>query len=134
MGFDRLITGVAHIGIRVHELARSRVFYELLGFRFIAGPVGPEPVAIMDHPSGVVINLILNGASADAPNVLMDIPEKHAGYTHVAIAVSDLRAVQAELSQAGIALSGGPITFPGGAQAVFLRDPDRNVIEFNQGH
>ena len=132
MSLATLITGIAHVGIRVHDLARARAFYELLGFKFIVGPVGPEPVAIMDHPSGVVINLILNGATAEAPNVLMDIPEKHAGFTHIAIAVSDVRAVQAELARAGIPLSGGPITFPGGAQAVFLRDPDRNVIEFNQ--
>ena len=32
MGFDTLIRGVAHIGIRVHELERSRSFYESLGF------------------------------------------------------------------------------------------------------
>ena len=126
------ITGVAHLGIRVHDLARSRRFYETLGFRFVAGPLGPEPVAILDHPSGVVINLILNAAHAEAANVLMDVPDKHAGYTHAALAVSDLDATCKALQGAGIALSGGPITFPDGARAVFVRDPDRNVIELNQ--
>ena len=29
-------------------------------------------------------------------------------------------------------LSGGPVTFPTGHRAIFLRDPDRNVIELNQ--
>ena len=127
-----MITGVAHIGIRVHDLARSRAFYEQLGFNFVVGPVGPEPVAILAHPSGVEINLILNGSSASAPNVLMDIPEKHAGYTHVALAVNNVGEVQAKLEAMGVALSGGPITFPGGATSIFIRDPDRNVIEFNQ--
>ena len=47
------LTGVSHIGIRVHELARARAFYELLGFKFVIGPVGPEPVAILSHPAGV---------------------------------------------------------------------------------
>jgi lactoylglutathione lyase len=126
------ITGIAHVGIRVFELERSRAFYEKLGFRFVAGPLGPEPVAIMSHPSGVEINFILNARDADAPNPLMDVPEKLPGYTHIALAVRDLEATQLALQAAGIALSGGPITFPTGAQAVFLRDPDRNVIELNQ--
>ncbi len=126
------IIGIAHVGIRVHDLQRSRAFYEKLGFEFVIGPIGPEPVAIMSHPSGVEINFILNATGADAANVLMDVPEKHPGYTHIALAVRDLDQAQAALQAAGIALSGGPVTFPTGAKAVFLRDPDRNVIELNQ--
>lgn len=126
------ITGIAHVGIRVHDLQRSRAFYEKLGFGFVAGPLGPEPVAIMSHPSGVEINFILNATGADAPNLLMDVPEKHPGYTHIALSVRDLDAAQAALHAVGIALSGGQITFPNGAKAVFIRDPDRNVIELNQ--
>jgi catechol-2,3-dioxygenase len=60
------IAGIAHIGIRVHDLERSVAFYELLGFRKTAGPIG------------------------------------------------------------------GPIRFETGAQAIFVRDPDRNVIELDQ--
>jgi lactoylglutathione lyase len=132
MAFSSLITGLAHIGIRVHDLARSRQFYEMLGFHFVMGPVGPEPVAILAHPSGVVINLILNAPEATAPNILMDVEEKHPGYTHIALAVRDVGAVQALLESVGITLTGGPIQFPGGAKSIFVRDPDRNVIEFNQ--
>jgi lactoylglutathione lyase len=132
MALDSQITAVAHVGIRVHDLARARAFYERLGFKFVAGPIGPEPVAILAHPSGVEINLILNAANGAAPNILMDVPEKHPGYTHVALAVRDVAAMQAELVAAGIPLSGGPVTFPGGSRAIFVRDPDRNVIEFNQ--
>lgn len=126
------ITGFAHVGIRVHDLARSRAFYELLGFALVVGPVGPEPVAILTHPSGIEINLVLNAARASAPNVLMDIDEKHPGYTHVALRVSDVKATQAALEAAGIALTEGPVTFPSGAVSIFVRDPDRNVMEFNQ--
>jgi catechol-2,3-dioxygenase len=46
------IPGLAHIGIRVHDLERSVRFYEPLGFRKTAGPIGPEPVAILDPPRG----------------------------------------------------------------------------------
>jgi lactoylglutathione lyase len=62
----------------------------------------------------------------------MDVPEKHAGYTHIALSCRSLEAATEALAKAGIPLSGGPITFPDGHRAVFVRDPDRNVIELNQ--
>jgi lactoylglutathione lyase len=124
-----LVTGIAHIGIRVHDLARSRAFYERLGFVFVAGPLGPEPVALLQHPSGVEINLILNAASAASPNMLMDVPEKYPGYTHMALAVGDVGGVEAALEHAGIRITGSRGD-PAAKDAVFARDPDGNVIEF----
>ena len=126
------ILGLAHIGIRVHELERSIRFYALLGFEKTVGPIGPEPVAILEHPSGVELNLILNAPNASGPNVLMDVPEKHPGITHFALLCPDIMAAKQRLEAAGFALSGGPVRFPTGAQAIFIRDPDRNVIELHQ--
>ena len=126
------IAGLAHIGIRVHDLARSVAFYELLGFTKTAGPIGPEPVAILEHPSGVEVNLVLNATHASEPNVLMDVPEKHPGITHVALLCQDIMAARDHLEAAGIPLSGGPVRFGPAAQAIFVRDPDRNVIELHQ--
>jgi lactoylglutathione lyase len=126
------ISGLAHIGIRVHDLERSVRFYALLGFEKTAGPIGPEPVAILDHPSGVELNLILNAPNTGEPNVLMDIPEKHAGITHFALLCADILAAKAQLEAAGFPLSGGPVRFGPGAQGIFVRDPDRNVIELHQ--
>lgn len=127
----REIRGVHHVGIRVRSLETTRAFYEKLGFRFIVGPVGPEPVAIMLHPSGVNINLILNASSASETNILMDVPEKHTGYTHMALEVGDLNAVQGALEDMGIPLSGGPVDLPGGTRFFFVRDPDGNVVELH---
>ena len=132
MSISQQISGIAHIGIRVHALDRARTFYEQLGFNFDIGPIGPEPVAIMSHPSGIEINFILNAANASAENVLMDMEEKHAGYTHMAFSVQNVSEVQSELENARVTITGGPITFPGGSVSIFVRDPDRNVIEFNQ--
>ena len=126
------ILGLAHLGIRVHNLERSVRFYELLGFAKTAGPIGPEPVAILEHPSGVEVNLILNAPSADAPNILMDVPQKHPGVTHFARLCQDILAAKQRLEAAGIQLSGGPVRFGPGAQGIFVRDPDRNVIELHQ--
>ena len=132
MSISKQISGISHIGIRVYALDRARTFYELLGFNFVIGPIGPEPVAIMSHPSGIEINFILNAANTSAENVLIDIEEKHAGYTHMALSVQNVSEVQSELENAGVTITGGPITFPGGSVSIFVRDPDRNVIEFNQ--
>jgi lactoylglutathione lyase len=126
------LTGIAHVGIRVHDLARSVRFYELLGFRKTAGPMGPEPVAILEHPSGIELNLVLNATVAVEPNVLMDTGEKHAGITHIALLCPDLDDARKQLEAAGIVLSGGPVQFGPRARGIFVRDPDRNVIELHQ--
>ena len=125
------IQRIEHVGIRVRDLEISRRFYERLGFVFLAGPVGPEPVAIMEHPSGVNINFILN-AGKDTPvdNILMDVETKYPGYTHMALQVSDYDSAQAEINKLGIAVT-GQVEYEG-ARFFFIRDPDNNVIEFHQ--
>lgn len=125
------ITRVNHLGIRVSNLTTARAFYEKLGFEFIVGPVGPEPVAIMEHPSGVNINFILNADEPAKENILMDVPVKYAGYTHVALEVDDMQAVIGQLKELGIEITEGPVEFPTGF-STFIRDQDRNVIEFHQ--
>ena len=125
------ITRVNHLGIRVSNLATARAFYEKLGFEFIIGPVGPEPVAIMEHPSGVNINFILNAAAPTSENILMDSPVKYAGYTHVALEVDDIQAIVKQLNTLGIDITEGPVEFPTGI-STFIRDQDKNVIEFHQ--
>ena len=84
------IVRINHLGLRVRDLDTARGFYEKLGFEFLAGPLGPEPVAVMEHPSGININFILNASPDASPvNLLMDVAAKHTGYTHVALEVSD---------------------------------------------
>jgi lactoylglutathione lyase len=124
------ITRINHLGLRVKDLDVSRAFYEQLGFEFIAGPLGPEPVAIMEHPSGVNINFILNAAPDCTENVLMDIPVKHTGYTHVALEVTSAETAKNSIQALGIAIT-EEVEFEG-AQFFFIRDPDMNVIEFHQ--
>jgi lactoylglutathione lyase len=120
------------VGIRVRNLAVTRGFYEKLGFEFIEGPVGPEPVAVMIHPCGVNMNFILNASkNADSDNVLMDRSTKQAGYTHVALEVSDLESVERQLGELEIPIT-GEVELPTGSRFIFVRDPDRNVIEFHR--
>jgi len=126
------IAGINHVGIRVSDLEKARSFYEQLGFEFLAGPIGPEPVAIMEHPSGVNINLILNADSGITENILMDVPERHPGYTHMALDVTEIETIEVSLNNMGIEITEGPITLPNGGVMLFIRDQDMNVIEFHQ--
>ncbi len=126
------IIGINHIGIRVKNLNSARAFYEQLGFIFIVGPIGPEPVAIMEHPSGVNINFILNADTNTEENILMDITNKYPGYTHIALNVDDIKSAQNSIQQLNIKITEGPITLPNGSVMFFIRDQDNNVIEFHQ--
>jgi len=125
------ITRINHVGLRVRDLEISRNFYEKLGFQFLAGPVGPEPAAIIEHPSGVNINFILN-ASKDAPqnNILMEKEMKYPGYTHIALEITDAESVSRQLEDLGLKIT-ERVQY-NGAQFFFIRDPDDNVIEFHQ--
>jgi lactoylglutathione lyase len=125
------IAAVDHIGIRVADEARSVAFYEQLGFVLFARTDNDDPVVLLKNEQGVEINLIVNAVAGSARNVLMDVPEKHAGYTHVALRVASLEHTQSELARLGIPLSGGP-TRLGKGTSLFIRDPDRNVIELRE--
>ena len=126
------ITRINHVGLRVRDLDTAREFYEKLGFQFIAGPIGPEPVAVMEHPTGININFILN-ASEDASdtNLLMDVPEKHTGYTHIALEITNREEVERQVTAAGIPIT-QTVNLPDGTVFFFVRDPDGNVIEFHK--
>ena len=127
----REITGINHVGLRVRDLTTARKFYEKLGFIFLAGPVGPEPVAIVEHPCGVNINFILNTSSDSPPtNLLMDESTKHTGFTHIALEITDIDAVKSQLDSHGIVIT-EQVEFEG-AIFFFIRDPDGNVIEFHK--
>ena len=126
------ITRINHVGLRVRELAAARAFYEKLGFAFIEGPIGPEPVAVMEHPTGINLNLILNATEdRSVVNQLMDVPHKHTGYTHMALEVRDLADAERDVRNAGLGIT-EKVELPTGAAFFFVRDPDGNVLEFHQ--
>ena len=129
------IVAVSHIGIRVIDAPRSEAFYAKLGFGLVWRATGGEPVVILKNAAGVEINLIVNAdASLDGKNVLMDGDVlKAPGYTHVALAVPSIDEAIEHLREQGIPLSGGPMKL-GDGTSLFIRDPDRNVVELRQMH
>ena len=93
--------------------------------------MGPEPVAIVEHPCGVNINFILNASSGvPATNVMMDDAVKYTGFTHIALEITDVESVKRQLESHGIAIT--EFVEYEGARFFFVRDPDGNVIEFHK--
>lgn len=130
MGDTIAIERVDHIGVRVRHLDRALAFYRVLGFELAHRAKGDD-VAIVRNTHGVELNLIFNANAGDPEaNILMDIRDKFPGYTHMALRVASIPATLATLKANGIAITQGPVSFgEQGHVSVFVRDPDRNVIE-----
>lgn len=126
------IVAYDHIGIRVSNRERAQGFYERLGF--VESAVFPAHEANeMLSPDGVRINLIFNAARRpESRNVLLDEPVKLPGITHPAFVVDDLGALQSWLERQGIRITEGPLRLGPRRIALFIRDPDGNVLEFNE--
>ena len=120
-----------HAGIRVTDAARSLAFYEKLGFKIDPGYSNAR-VAEIISPSGVRLNLIFNGiVPPDGKNVLLDQPQKWPGYTHAAFIVEKLDDIVQWAAREGVTITEGPVDW-GRRLTCFLRDPDGNVLEFNE--
>lgn len=121
-----------HIGIRVSQRQRALNFYQALGFVETASFAHYEANEMMST-DGVRINLIFNASShLKAHNALIDAPIKLPGITHPAFIVNDLDALIAWLHKHHIAITEGPKNIGPRRTAIFIRDPDGNVLEFNQ--
>ncbi len=126
------VTSYEHVGIRVTDRARAIRFYEALGWK--------EEIDLPEHKanemvnaSGVYINLIFNGVPCEgSKNILQDEAVKHPGMTHAAFIVDDLDALMAKLDEENIRITDGPHIYSGRRKVIFVRDPDGNVLEFNE--
>lgn len=121
-----------HIGIRVSDKQRAMAFYQALGFVESASFPLYEANEMLSA-DGVRINLIFNGTRLpNAHNALLDAPVKLPGMTHPAFIVDDLQVLEAWLGEQGIVITEGPHHIGPRRVALFIRDPDGNVLEFNQ--
>jgi lactoylglutathione lyase len=119
-----------HVGIRVGDVERAMRFYTLFGF-VLEHRAENDAVVVMKNRHGVEINLVYNANDDNGgKNILMDVPRKYAGYTHVAFRVNSVAETLAMLRRNDIRITQGPVSFGrDGHVSLFVRDPDRNVIE-----
>ena len=125
------IHGYDHVGIRVSDRDRALDFYAKLGF--VPDPeFATDRVAEVVAPDGTRINLIFNGvARPNAHNILLDEPIKWPGCTHAAFIVDRLQDVLDWAAREGVAVTEGPVDWKRRITC-FIRDPDGNVLEFNE--
>lgn len=129
MASEIAILDYEHVGIRVSDKGRAQAFYEGIGFRLISDH--PEHKAlILTNAAGITINLIYNAVSRER-NILMDEDEKYPGVTHPAFVVSSLDDTIRALRARGIAITEGPLVVDE-RRICFVRDPDGNVLEFDE--
>ena len=125
------ITSYDHVGIRVTDRERALKFYGELGFvRDEAHSTATADEIV--NPAGVRLNLIPNGTpTPDGDNVLLDRPQKWPGYTHAAFVVERLSDILDWAAARDVPITEGPVDW-GRRITCFLRDPDSNVLEFNE--
>lgn len=123
-----------HVGIRVSDLQIAEEFYQYLGFIRVPDECYPQHQTVgLVNQNGLHINLITN---ADAgrkshQNILVDVDMKFPGITHLALLVNNLQDVMKLILTRGIVITEGPIALRN-RKIFFIRDPDGNVIEFDQ--
>jgi lactoylglutathione lyase len=118
-----------HTMVRVTDPARSREFYEALGFIF------SREMDIVRNGEREATNYFFS--IGDTPDVL-ELTFNHDGrsyelgtaYGHVAIGVDDLEGTLAALAEQGIEPERPPYTVrDGGSRICFVRDPDSYRVE-----
>jgi lactoylglutathione lyase len=118
-----------HTMVRITDPAKSRAFYEALGFRF------SRDMDIVRNGELEATNYFFS--IGDQENVL-ELTFNHdgrtydvgTGYGHIAIGVDDLDATLAALSEHGIEPERPPYQVrEGGSRICFVRDPDEYRIE-----
>jgi lactoylglutathione lyase len=120
-----------HTMVRITDPAKSRTFYEALGFRF------SQEMDIVRDGAREATNYFFSTDNAE--NVL-ELTFNHDGrtyemgtaYGHIAIGVEDLDGTLAQLAEQGIKPERPPYTVrEGGSRLCFVRDPDGKTTLVN---
>jgi lactoylglutathione lyase len=118
-----------HTMVRITDPARSRAFYEALGFRF------SSEMDIVRDGALEATNYFFSIADQES---VLELTFNHDGrsyelgtaYGHIAIAVEDLSETVARLQEQGIEPERPPYQVrEGGSRIAFVRDPDSYRVE-----
>lgn len=132
---QELVAALDHVGLRVTDKDRALAFYERLGFRIDPDEDAPDAKALgLVNSAGARIHLIYNAPAVhEDGNLLLDHAVKWPGYTHAAFVVEDMDLLLSRLRDWRVDVTEGPMIVGNGRRKLcFIRDPDRNVLEFNE--
>ena len=124
-----------HLGLACRDpIALERWYTRHFGFtRKRVYLPGPDQVVVIGTEGASLELFPAKGERPDAPQA-GDGPE-YPGFRHLAFLVDDLDAKLAEMGE-DAPVSLGPIDFSDfvpGMRAVWVRDPEGNIVELNQG-
>ena len=118
-----------HTMVRITDPAKSRAFYEALGFEF------ERDMDIVRNGELEATNYFFGVGDQKA---VLELTYNHdgrtydlgSGYGHIAIGVDDLDATLAQLAEQGIEPERPPYSVrEGGSRLCFVRDPDSYRVE-----
>jgi lactoylglutathione lyase len=123
------MTRYLHTMVRITDPARSRAFYEALGFRF-----SRDLDIVRDGELEATNYFFSLGGSDDVLELTFNHDgrtyELGTGYGHIALGVEDLDGTLARLAGQGIEPERPPYSVrAGGSRICFVRDPDGYRIE-----
>lgn len=147
-----MFQSVAHIGLTVSDLDRSVAFYQNVLDCAYVGEMsmgGPETAALFQRPGCSARVAYLRTKDENAPLVELiqftDHPAEigdpnlfQTSISELCFLTEDIDAEYDRLKQLGVDFLSAPQTFDstaygfGKSRAVYLRDPDRNILELIQ--
>lgn len=147
-----MIPSIAHIGLTISDLSRSITFYrDIMGFTYLGEMTmdGPESAALFQRLGCGARVAYLQPKDKSAPLVELiqftDLPSTPAepslfqtSISELCFLTDDIDAEYQRLQALGVEFLSQPQTFDstaygfGKSRAVYLRDPDRNILELIQ--
>lgn len=113
------LNGVHHVSINVLDVERATTFYtDTLG------------LTVLPRPELGVEGTWLGTGAQEVHLIRSDDPTRAPGQ-HFAFGVDDLDSTVASLQERGVKVS-DPVTLPHGGRQCFIKDPEGNLLEFNQ--
>ena len=129
--------GFHHMGVVCADMAATERFYtQHFGFsRARVVPLGDGDQIVFLKSGPLYLELFRATQPATAPAATGAGPE-YPGWRHLAFRVDDVDAKLAEMG-ADARITGGPMEFEAfipGWRAVWVADPDGNIVEISQGY